>query len=162
SWMHDTPQRNADDPAYLTADGGQLVVLRAVLNHHWNMKDRNERDIVRSRVCCLTPGGDVVGTIYANENLRTLNVIAAADDRVLATLAHQQVISAAELSPDGRTAATATVDGVVHLWHVATGERIGQFETRAERVLKLQFSEDGLQLAAATIEQIEPCAGGVR
>jgi WD40 repeat protein len=61
-------------------------------------------------------------------------------------------------SPDRKTLATATADGAVRLWNVATGEEIVQFDTAAEKIIKLQFSQDSRQLAAVVIsnEASEP------
>ena len=57
---------------------------------------------------------------------------------------------AAALS-DSRTLATATHDGHVFLWNVATGELITHFDPRAV-ITKLQFSADGRKLAGVSLD----------
>jgi WD40 repeat protein len=53
-----------------------------------------------------------------------------------------------ELSPDGKKAASAGEDGVIHLWDTATGKSLGQWKDAPEWILSLAFSPDGNQLAA--------------
>jgi WD40 repeat protein/tRNA A-37 threonylcarbamoyl transferase component Bud32 len=62
---------------------------------------------------------------------------------------HRSDVSTAVFSPDGRTLATASLDGSVKLWHTATGRELMSLEGDASEPLHaLAFSPDGLTLAA--------------
>ena len=66
----------------------------------------------------------------------------------LATLSHHDRIGPAAFSPDGKTLAVCSGDRTVYLWNVATGQELARLTTRPMRSISLQFSSDGLRLAA--------------
>jgi WD40 repeat protein len=69
----------------------------------------------------------------------------AATGRVVATLAAGPRPGAtdAAFAPDGRTLATASADGVVRLWEVATWQVRAEFRGHRDRVTALAFGPDG-------------------
>jgi WD40 repeat protein len=62
---------------------------------------------------------------------------------------HASSVVAVAYSPDGKTIASACVDGVVRLWHAATGQELFLLENRQRRaVTSLSFTSDGRLLVA--------------
>ena len=55
-------------------------------------------------------------------------------------------------SPDGRRIATASWDGTVKIWDVATGQETLALQANGKPVHVVVFSADGLRLAAANSE----------
>lgn len=67
--------------------------------------------------------------------------------------AHQGCISALEWSPGGNWLASGGRDGQVHVWHAATGERLGTF-LHGEKVGLLCWSPESASLTAASRQTI--------
>jgi RNA polymerase sigma factor (sigma-70 family) len=69
----------------------------------------------------------------------------AATGRVVATLAAEPRSGAtnAAFAPDGRTLATASADGIIRLWEVATWRVRTEFRGHRDRVTALAFGPDG-------------------
>lgn len=65
---------------------------------------------------------------------------------------HRQPITQVAFSPDGECLATASLDGLVHLW-TPQGQRLTTLSDHREAVLGLAFSPDGQQLATASADQ---------
>jgi WD40 repeat protein len=57
-------------------------------------------------------------------------------------------VFAVAFSPDGKTLAAASWDGVIRLWDVATGKELRRWERQNGWIKSLAFSPDGLILAA--------------
>jgi WD40 repeat protein len=55
---------------------------------------------------------------------------------------HSGYLQVVRFSPDGQLLATATYDGIVHLWNTS-GQEVRQWQDQGKRVLDLQFSPDG-------------------
>ena len=56
-------------------------------------------------------------------------------------------------SPDGTRLASASADGTVKLWNVATREEIATLEGHEDQVWSVVFSPDGRLLASASLDR---------
>jgi WD40 repeat protein len=63
---------------------------------------------------------------------------------------HPKAVKALAFSPDGRWLATGSDDGLVQIWEVATGKRVGRQLAHEAPIQSLAFTRDGAQLQAAT------------
>ncbi len=61
---------------------------------------------------------------------------------------HLAPVLCTAFSPDGRTLATGGRDGVIKVWHVATGQELAELDQGDDECRKLQFTSDGKHLAA--------------
>ena len=74
-----------------------------------------------------------------------------ADGKVLKRLrCHKDSLYAAELSPDGRTLATAGYDREIKLWEAATGKELHTLKGHNDAVYGLAFNPQGTMLASAS------------
>ena len=76
--------------------------------------------------------------------------------------AHTDVVMSITFSPDGRTLASASWDGSVRLWDVATGDQIGEPLEHTDPVKAVAYSPDGARLATAsgnTVHLWDPTTG---
>ena len=64
---------------------------------------------------------------------------------------HTKAVYSVAFSPDGKTLASASFDGTVRLWNVATGRQIGHPLTgHTDGVNEVAFSPDGKTLASGS------------
>src|SRR5262249_16012742 len=63
-------------------------------------------------------------------------------------LGHQVRITALTVSPDGRTAASGDVHGVICIWDLSRRTLINRFAAHSDRILGLRFSPDGQLMAS--------------
>jgi WD40 repeat protein len=64
--------------------------------------------------------------------------------------AHGNAVVGGTFSPDGRLLATASWDRLIHLWNVATGEKVATFNGHKAGVLEVAFSSDSRTLASSS------------
>ncbi|WP_414756626.1 WD40 repeat domain-containing protein, partial [Anabaena sp. CCY 9910] len=62
-------------------------------------------------------------------------------------------ISDVNFSPDGQTLASASYDGTVKLWNVATGKNLKILEGHSDKVNSVIFSPDGKTIASASADK---------
>ncbi|MFE0171271.1 WD40 repeat domain-containing serine/threonine protein kinase [Streptomyces sp. NPDC059002] len=123
----------------------------------WNLPLAMERWKIPGRVLttavAFSPGGHILATASANDLLVHLRNPRNGHDR--RTLdAHARGALALAFSPDGRTLATASHDGVICLWDPETGHRRAALPGHAGEVRCLAFSPDGATLASGGQDQV--------
>ena len=65
---------------------------------------------------------------------------------------HTRPVLSVSFSPDGRSLASGSLDGTVHLWDVATGVHLRTLEGHTDWVLSVSFSPDGETLASGSAD----------
>src|SRR5262245_18781721 len=66
---------------------------------------------------------------------------------------HQATVTSVTFSPDGKTLASASIDGTVRLWLTATGKEIRKLRGHQGMVVSLSYSPDGKTVASAGADQ---------
>ena len=72
-------------------------------------------------------------------------------DNIL-TLAHGDAAALIAFSPDGSLLASATYDGMIRLWDVASAEMLAELHSEQEEVFRLFFAEGGRLLVSTSRE----------
>ena len=152
---------HADDVAFVTFAPGSRTAVSAGDDGHlvlWDVatgraKARWDARIKKAWVVAISPDGRTLISGGEAEGSRTptgaeLWDISGGGPTPLHTLAgHAGAVAGAAFSPrDGRTVLTASHDGTVRLWDVATGLEIrttGGFRGHTERVNCVAFAPDG-------------------
>ena len=60
---------------------------------------------------------------------------------------------AVDLSPDGKTLATAGSDRLVRIWDIETGEELQRFEGHRASITAVRFLPDGIHLVSASLDR---------
>jgi hypothetical protein len=87
----------------------------------------------------------------------------AKGDQLKTVPAHSTLASAISFTPDGRTIATASFDGLIKFWEYPTLRLISEISLPGEKFVSLSFRGDGQLLAATTdasgayVWQMNPC-----
>ncbi len=111
-----------------------------------------------------------VKSVHFSPNGRLLAIASAKEaslwdvetKKLLGTLPHEQAVNVVRFSPDGKLLGTASDDGKVRLWDVASHKQRGELDADADSspdsapwpVWALEFSPGGDLLAAATLGRI--------
>ena len=89
---------------------------------------------------------------------KTARLWDAASGKELQRLTHDDVVSAASFSPDGRTVVTASDDKTARLWDAASGKELQRL-THDGMVLAASFSPDGRNVVTASQDETRPAVG---
>lgn len=99
-------------------------------------------DDVRSAAC--SPDGSHI----ALSNGRTVWIYTAALEQVRALKGHDEPVRWVVWSPDGTQLASASLDGTVRVWDVASGETVTTLQGHADWAVGAAWSPDGAQLVS--------------
>lgn len=127
-------------------DGQEIMVASGIGIGRWNLATGSRSKFLAGQhdlfglaskselALTLGPRGLCVFNLRQFEPVRTLQRIATA------------IFTSGCWSPDDRRVATGHGDGSIHLWDVATGMELVQFEGHSMAVRQLAFSRDGTRL----------------
>ena len=106
----------------------------------------------RTWACCRwrAPRGNALAAGHAGGPITLWNRTGPVTRRILA--GHGQDVSSMAFAPDGTTLASASLDGTIKLWDVATGHHAAHW-MRTQRRLALAYSADGQILASGGQDQ---------
>lgn len=68
------------------------------------------------------------------------------DDRVRATLHHDEIVTSASYSPDGKRVVTTSADNTAALWDAETGDRVAVLSGHTQPPTQARWSADGTRL----------------
>jgi len=74
------------------------------------------------------------------------------DSALLTLKGHTHILTSVAFSPDGKRLASASADGTVQVWDVATGQEMLTLKGHAGTVYSVAFSPDGKRLASASAD----------
>src|SRR5262249_40132936 len=146
------PVRGADVKSLgFTADGRILVSVTAAAVEVWDVPGRRPHPDRKAWAFRFRPPAAVSpdGMRAAGQWTGSVPRWGAGAGEELPPLAgHARAPTSLAFNADGRTLATADMEGVIRLWDAATGEQHGWLHGHAGEVRTLAFAADGQALAS--------------
>ena len=135
------------------ADSGKLVVAPTAASISvcdvQSGKERHRLPSMANTVApIIAPDGITVAGTETPQSVCLWNC--RTGEKVAQPLAHSATVTFFEFSPDNLFVATATADGVVHLWKVNDGTLLWSRKISTAGLTRLRFASDGHQLAAVS------------
>ena len=138
----------AQDSAF-SPDGKTIALVTRTGLVHWDLqKKRVLWEVPNSTMtrATFTPDGSLVAVAGQDRTIQLLNT---KDGSVrFKSTDHRGPIGALAFSPDNRLLVSATKDGTIKIWHVATGQELMEFPYPGTDVLQVGFTGDGKHLIA--------------
>ncbi|MCA9052063.1 MAG: hypothetical protein KDA89_25165 [Planctomycetaceae bacterium] len=123
-----------------------------VWNIEKNMTSRHATS--HSAWICQLTGSPRAGVIVSSGEERSIQVRNSESMEHIATLyGHTDVVWAISVSPDGKTMATASMNGELFLWDLRTHEKLLDLGGTTNRIYSVAFSPDSSMLAAAGVSE---------
>jgi WD40 repeat protein len=63
---------------------------------------------------------------------------------------HGSPVSAVDIAPDGRLVATGTLNGVLRIWHLPSGDLLRELSRDGHQVVAVRFTSDGQEIVTVT------------
>ena len=80
-------------------------------------------------------------------------IIAERNSSQPVTLQHESGVESVAFSLDGTTLATGSNDNLIHLWDVATGDRLSTLTGHEDGIVSVSFSPDRKRLLSSSVDQ---------
>ena len=101
------------------------------------------------RAVAFRPDGEAIAS-GSGRTIRLWDVVTGEHKRTFT--GHTSGVTSISFSPDGRTLASGSVDGVVHLWEAITGKHKQKFTGHTGRITSVAFSLNGRTLASGSYD----------
>jgi eukaryotic-like serine/threonine-protein kinase len=139
-----------------TPDGTRLRRVMAFSVHEWDATTWKPIGAYwgQGEVLAVSSQGDrlLSTSIWAGGN--DLRLVDTRTQQVVLRLSgHEAPVTGAAFSPDGRRAASASLDHNVRVWDLATGRTVATLAGHTDSVQNVQFSPDGRWLASLSLDR---------
>jgi WD40 repeat protein len=134
------------DSKYVAVAGESAIVI-------WDVNDRAEKyrtdDYIGTASCVVfSRDGSLLATGTSRGDILLIEWQAGKSRRIGS--AHSKGVGALDFGPESRTLASGGGDGVVRLWDVASGARIGGMGRHNDRIHSLAFEPNGRNVITAS------------